>query len=305
MQGALALQTLRRSIALYDVAMTDPISVIASVAGISKATDAAAAEAAKTAGALWLKVLGPPAEAIGQHFRARIEQWSDDTLARRVLERAAKKINPDEPGTVPPRVAADIFDKAQWAEDEFVAEYLSGVLASSRTPGGTDDRGVSWTALVGRLSASQLRLHYLLYSTARHLLQGTEISTVGHFDAHPIYIPLLPVFKILSPNGVDLFNEGVMGLIREGLLSERHEVDPDGAALAKKKQIPAGPHFVFRVTRAGVMLYFRGGGSQATTTRWFADNRVVLNFESVADIPVPIEGSSLVADLPDAGAELG
>ena len=71
------------------------------------------AEAAKTTARLWEKVLGPPAEAIGDHHRSRIEIWSEDSLARRVLERAAEKSNLDEPGTVPPRVTADIFDKAQ------------------------------------------------------------------------------------------------------------------------------------------------------------------------------------------------
>tara|TARA_R110002020_G_scaffold39986_4_gene118267 strand:+ start:3121 stop:3609 length:489 start_codon:yes stop_codon:yes gene_type:complete len=139
--------------------MADPIDAIVAAAGAAKATDPIATEAAKAGTALWMKVLGPPAEAIGDHLRARIESWSEDALAARVLKKAAKKVDPTVPGAVPPRVAADVFDKAQWAEDEFLAEYLSGVLASSRTRDGKDDSGVGWTALVGRLSADQLRMH--------------------------------------------------------------------------------------------------------------------------------------------------
>lgn len=71
--------------------MTDPISAIASLASVGKATDSMVDEAAKGATALWLKFLGPPAEALGAHFKSRIELWSEDALARRVLERAARR----------------------------------------------------------------------------------------------------------------------------------------------------------------------------------------------------------------------
>ncbi|WP_396658617.1 hypothetical protein [Microbacterium oxydans] len=279
--------------------MTDPITAIASLASVGKAADPMNSEVAKGGVALWMKFLGPPAEAVGAHFKSRIELWSEDALARRVLEKAARKADTSKPGTVSPRVASDIFDKAQWADDEFVAEYLSGVLASSRTPDGVDDSGVSWTALVGRLSSAQLRLHFILYSTARHHLTGRQIEAVNDLENLPIFVPLFPVLQLLGGEA-DTFNEAIMNLIREGLLSDRYAIDTAGAGTAPGKAIPEGPAMVYRLSNAGVMLYMRGGGSRDTMVRAIADEAATTTFDAVDGIPIPIPGSSLRDELPDA-----
>lgn len=70
-------------------------------------------------------------------------------------------------GAIPARVAESVLQSAQFAKSEFVAEYLSGILASSRTPDGHDDRGISWTRLISQLSSDQVRMHYVLYTAAR------------------------------------------------------------------------------------------------------------------------------------------
>ena len=57
-----------------------------------------------------------------------------------------------------------------------MAEYLGGVLASSRTEMGRDDRAATYSALISRLSTYQLRLHYALYESARQALSGRPIS---------------------------------------------------------------------------------------------------------------------------------
>ena len=44
-----------------------------------------------------------------------------------------------------------------------MAEYFGGVLASSRSQVGRDDRGVYWSSLVARLSIYQVRSHFLVY----------------------------------------------------------------------------------------------------------------------------------------------
>jgi hypothetical protein len=43
-------------------------------------------------------------------------------------------------------------------------EYFGGVLASSRTEVGRDDRGAAFVALIGRLSSYQIRSHYFFYT---------------------------------------------------------------------------------------------------------------------------------------------
>jgi hypothetical protein len=63
-----------------------------------------------------------------------------------------------------------IFEHDSHADEDIVVEYVSGVLASSRTEEGRDDRGVGWSSPVARMSCDQLRLHYVLYSNARAVL---------------------------------------------------------------------------------------------------------------------------------------
>lgn len=129
-------------------------------------TSAAASEVAKAGGGVLSRLLGPTADEMGKQL---LEYYQRKNVER-VVRRAEAKADTSTDGAIPPRVAAEIFDKAQWASDELVAEYLSGVLASSRSSEGDDDRGLPWTALVGRLSADQLRLHYALYSGFRQLV---------------------------------------------------------------------------------------------------------------------------------------
>ncbi|BAJ74375.1 uncharacterized protein MTES_1411 [Microbacterium testaceum StLB037] len=278
--------------------MVDPM-VGAAAAHLAKASDAYNSEAAKAGASLWMKFLGPPVEAMGRHLQRRVELWSEDALANRVLRKAADKVDPSAEGSVPPRVASDIFDKAQWAEDEFVAEYLSGVLASARTTDAADDSAISWTALVGRLSSAQLRLHYILYSTARHHLLGRTIDATNDLDDLPIFAPLLPIIALL-PGGVDAFNDAMANLEREGLLSPRFDVDTQSGRLANIKQIPAEPVIVYRITLAGALLFFRGGGSRTTALKRFSDPAHDLRFDDCASIPSPIAGSALWNSLPDA-----
>lgn len=275
--------------------MTDPISAITALGSAGSAADTFATEAAKTGASLWNKVLGPPAEALGEHLRSRMEAWSKDSLASRVLRRAAAKVDTTESGTVPPRVASDIFEKAQWAEDEFVAEYLSGVLASARTPEGKDDSGVAWTALVGRLSSAQLRLHYILYSTARHLLVGRSIEAINDLELLPVLVPVEPVIDLLGGDqqGADAFNESIMNLTREGLLSDNFQIDVEGHQTSTGAVPPGSLALVYRMTSAGVMLFLRGGGSRVTLIRSFLDTDIDAVFDPPENIPVPIPDSGL------------
>ncbi|WZH36252.1 MAG: hypothetical protein PIR02_16010 [Microbacterium enclense] len=128
---------------------------------------------AQAGGGVLARLLGPLADEWGQELLNRYRNRN----VKRVVDRADEK---SENGTIPLRVAAEVFDKAQWADDEFIAEYLSGVLAGARTPSGADDRGVSWTALIGRMSSDQLRLHYILCRAFRdHVLADPTVLRYG------------------------------------------------------------------------------------------------------------------------------
>lgn len=200
--------------------MVDPTIAIGNA--VAKSVDATGAEAARVAGNLFTRLLGPSADVLGEHWGAALANRLSNV--HKVTEMADRRISADAPGAIPPRVASSVFEAAQYADDEFVAEYLSGVLASSRTPGGTDDRGVPWTALVARLSSDQLRMHYVLYSLFRRLVVNESIETMSEWNSKQIvvyYRELLPALGLeLAEESVLRMLDAVYALQREGLIGD-------------------------------------------------------------------------------------
>lgn len=128
---------------------------------------------------LLLRVLGPTADYFGEQLVDLVEKLNPrrrETLAK-ILARA-RTINEgqgdDVEGEVPPRVFRNIIDEGTFVDDDLAAEYLGGLLASSKVPSGRDNRGVALTALVNRLSLYSLRTHYILYAAAREVLRGKD-----------------------------------------------------------------------------------------------------------------------------------
>ena len=64
-----------------------------------------------------------------------------------------------------PKVLKTILNEGSYADDVVATEYFGGVLASSRTEVGRDDRGSRLAKMIDNMSAYQLRSHYLIYST--------------------------------------------------------------------------------------------------------------------------------------------
>jgi hypothetical protein len=156
--------------------------------------------------------------------------------ARAVLKIAVDRVGKEieTPGRVPPKVLKNILDHAWFAEDQLTAEYLGGVLASSRTPVGRDDRGASLAACVGRLSSYQIRAHYLFYSTAkRQLSQVPYYKYLRNRKRMHLFVALTDFqasMEIESADEVDvLASHCAEGLMREGLIEswaigEPHEI---------------------------------------------------------------------------------
>ncbi|KXF52285.1 hypothetical protein AXA44_47660 [Rhodococcus sp. SC4] len=62
-------------------------------------------------------------------------------------------------------MAHTVLEAGSYCDDEVIVDYLGGVLAGGRTPGGRDDRAVTWSNLITQMSAFQIRAHYLLYTS--------------------------------------------------------------------------------------------------------------------------------------------
>ncbi|UPW20116.1 hypothetical protein M0C34_07600 [Agarivorans sp. TSD2052] len=128
------------------------------------------------------KLLGPTAEYLGGEMKNLVEK-SQNNIAS-VFKKAEKKCGAkiESPGTVNPRVMKHVYDEARFSEDELLAEYFGGVLASARTEDGVDDRGVYYSQIVKSMSSYQIKCHYFFYYLMWHHAKSLTLDLNSNVD---------------------------------------------------------------------------------------------------------------------------
>lgn len=137
------------------------------------------------------KLLGPTADYLGQGLKDFTQKRSE-TIGR-IFQKAESKLGDklENAGVVPPKILKAILDEGSFANDELAVEYLGGILASSRTEYGRDDRGARIAKVLDALSTYQLRTHYLIYATVRSVFADKGLSlNMTDRPKMQIFIPL-------------------------------------------------------------------------------------------------------------------
>ncbi len=119
--------------------MVDPI-VGAVVAKTVKATRT---QADQVTPGLLKSILGPPAREFGDAL-GRTVAYRTRNFGRIVEKANARLQRKSVDGTVNIRVAYALLEEGSLCDDELMAEYLGGLLAASKSPGGRDDRAITW-----------------------------------------------------------------------------------------------------------------------------------------------------------------
>lgn len=119
------------------------------------------------------KLLGPTADYLGgelQEFtKKRIENVGK--IFNKAEQRLGENIN--NPGQVPPKVLKTIVNEGSYCEDSVAVDYFGGILASSRTELGRDDRGARIAKILDGMSTYQIRSHYIIYSLIKKKFKGS------------------------------------------------------------------------------------------------------------------------------------
>lgn len=172
---------------------------------------------------LGFKVAGTPIEARRQEWEERIKSRLKRT--RFAADRAAgdRVLDPSD------RVAHKAFIEAAFNDDELMADYLGGVIAAS---GPTDDRGSTVVAQIGRLSARQLRLHYIIYRAVHQLWPRNAAPVNLYNEAHTPRLMLrtaTDLLPALGESGMDVATD-IYVLHRENLIHGRwdHKIHEAG-----------------------------------------------------------------------------
>lgn len=122
------------------------------------------------------KILGPTADYLGGQFKEFTQKRIENV--GKIFSNAEKKLGNkiDRPGQVPPKVLKTIINDGSYSDDVITVEYFGGVLASSKTEVGRDDRGSRLAKMIDNLSAYQIRSHYLIYFTIAELFSSSVNS---------------------------------------------------------------------------------------------------------------------------------
>jgi hypothetical protein len=266
--------------------MVDPI-VGAVVAKTVKATQTPADQV--TPGLL-KSILGPPArefgDALGRTVAYRTRNFG------RIVEKANTRLHRKSvDGIVNIRIAYALLEEGSLCDDELMAEYLGGLLAASKSPGGRDDRAVTWTRIVTGLSSFQIRAHYLLYKelAARLHDEASDLDmsvnremkrATLYLDLHEFETALMTLISDSTENSTEdpeaILRHSIFGLCRTGLLH-------DSWHYSTNDNIEPYPLLKVRPTGRGMELYGWALGVSDLLPRNFASRAFQL--EIPTDIP--------------------
>lgn len=245
----------------------DPVTT-AALSALGKGLDPAAKEAAAVGGSLARNLFGPVTEELGLILRDRVHNRYVVEVVRRAEQKQRERGSTE--GSIPLRAAKGVLEAAEVADNEFVTEYLSGVLASARTPTGIDDSAVGWTALIGRLSSAQLRLHYGFCMVFRAVFAGEDRDDMSRLLSKEIAIPEDVIATYMGDQWHPAKTlEALYGLLAESLVGTRlvhGEAEFVSNAFGRTHELPDGHYgwwVVTLTTRSlGLFLHAFGYGDQ-------------------------------------------
>lgn len=151
------------------------------------------------------KILGPTAEYLGDGLKNFTQKRAENI--GRIFSKAEKKLGDriETPGEVPPRVLKAVLNEGSYCDDELAAEYFGGVLASSRTGTSRDDRGARIAKILDGLSTYQIRAHYLIYGSVRHLFASSGLPF--NMEGRPkmrLFLPIDPFVQAMEFDPTEL-----------------------------------------------------------------------------------------------------
>jgi hypothetical protein len=158
------------------------------------------------------------------------------------------------------RVKAKVFAEAAFTDDDLTLEYVAEVMAAS---GPNDDSGAAIVAQIGRLSALQLRFHYVVYRQLRRLWPPAapmNLYAGGEAQLAGIQLTRDDLVAVIGEDAVEGLGSVALPLVREGLVAENFQfTDEQGIAQV-------------RPTGVGAELFLWGHGVQRSAGAKALDN---------------------------------
>ena len=236
------------------------------------------------------KMLGPTAEYIGDGLQTWAEKRTENV--RRIFSISERKLGDriEIEGSVPPKVLKGILSEGSVCDDTVTAEYFGGVLASSRSGISRDDRGASFIALISRLSAYQVRAHYVLYHIIKNLFNGKDINPLKFSGRKEMESSIaLDAF-----DGAMNFNQSEQlyilvphifyGLQRELLIENRFTYPSEKQFIEYADNVSV-PEIIFQPSPFGIELFLWAHGRSDLNPQEFFKTEIEFDDHKFIDIP--------------------
>ncbi len=253
------------------------------------------------------RILGPLCDHYGNMLVSLSEKGEGFIVVNmgRVLSQAMQKLpkSLSEDSYVAPKIVKDIMEEAMMSTNIITDSYLGGVLASSISHGGRDDRGKVFAQLIARLSTYELRAHYIFYHSVKNLFNGKEfdLSSIHDREKMHVRIPYASFLKSMdyrqgeSENiccPTHLIGHVVPGLGKEGLIETDYMFGTLHNGIHVYK--PEGNGGVFTPTVLGVELFAWAYGVPLVDYATFLKKEVKFSLEKGIIKP---SGCIVVTDL--------
>lgn len=240
------------------------------------------------------KLLGPTADYLGKGLQQFAEKRIENI--ERIFKKAAEKLGDriDSPGEVPPRVLKAVIDEGSFCDDELAAEYFGGVLASSRTESGRDDRGARVAKSVESLSTYQLRSHFLVYSSIKHIFSKSGL--LFNMEGRPkmqIFLPYSGFIPAMDFNQQEYDQLGQLlkhiffGLSADGLIENKWRYGQKEGLEDMYKEAQEGG-IICEPSALGVELFLTAFGHADKPHEYVFDDAFT---PKIADIPQLVSGA--------------
>ncbi|MDI3397195.1 hypothetical protein QLG12_03135 [Pseudomonas sp. V88_4] len=171
------------------------------------------------------KLLGPTASYLGDTLK-EITKSRVENIGK-IFKKGESKLGEKarQKGQIPPKLLNTILGDASFNEDDLSIEYFGGILASSKSETGRDDRGASIAKLLDSLSTYQIRAHYILYKAfIDHYKGPSEISASEVRSKIKLFMPMNTFISAMEFSTKELenidrmFSHTLFGLYQYGLL---------------------------------------------------------------------------------------
>jgi hypothetical protein len=241
------------------------------------------------------KVLGPTAEYFGGEVKGLVQKCNLnlDNIFIKAKNKLGDRL--DEEGSVSPRILKNIIDEGRFCEDDLAAEYYGGVLASSKSSQGRDDRGIALIAIIKSISVYQLRLHYLVYYILKKVgHKNNRIGIEEERSKNRIFLPYEVFLQALElSDGEDpevILSHAVSGLVRNELVGSFYQYGSQSYLLSWFPNCPKQGGLIIEPSMIGAELFLWAEGINKV------DSAEILNESVVIGSPVipVIEGYSLL-----------